>query len=249
MPASPTSPMPLVPVGVRRSGPPTNDDVDVGHVGVDRDEVVAEGRVGDPARAGVGDRLLEERLADAADGAADDLAAGELLVEDPPAVDDRDDRARSGSGRGRGRRGPRRTSPRRRPTAPCRAPADRAACSRRRRSARSARGGPARRRRARRRCRPSSPNRSSSAGQASVDGVAERAGEARAAGGRRPRHVGVAEPDADLVELEPEQLGRELLHDGVGPGADVVGRRCARTRCRRRRSSPAPGSGPATTGS
>ena len=43
-----------------------------------------------------------------------------------------------------------------------------------------------------------------------VDGVAERAGEARAAGGRCPRHVGVAEPDPDLVELQAEQFGGEL---------------------------------------
>ena len=41
--------------------------------------------------------------------------------------------------------------------------------------------------------------------------------------------VGVAELDADLVELQSEQLGGELLHDRVGAGADVGARRCART--------------------
>ena len=67
------------------------DDVDVRNVGVDGDEVVAEGGVGDAAGAGVDDVLLEQRLADAADGAADDLAAGGLLVEDAAGVDGRDD--------------------------------------------------------------------------------------------------------------------------------------------------------------
>ena len=38
------------------------------------------------------------------------------------------------------------------------------------------------------------------------------------------------ESDADLVELEAEQLGRQLTDNGVRPGADVVARRCARTR-------------------
>ena len=59
------------------------DDVDVGDVGVDGDEVVAEGGIGDASAARVGGGLLEQRLADA----ADDLAAGGLLVEDAAAVD------------------------------------------------------------------------------------------------------------------------------------------------------------------
>src|SRR3954470_2114235 len=67
------------------------DDVDVRSVGVDGDEVVAEGGVGDAAGAGVDDVLLEQRLADAADGAAGDLAAGGLLVEDAAGVDGRGD--------------------------------------------------------------------------------------------------------------------------------------------------------------
>src|SRR3954454_19658736 len=66
---------------------PDEDDVDVWSVRVDRDEVVAEGGVGDPAGAGVDDVLLEQRLAYAADGAADDLAAGSLLVEDAAGAD------------------------------------------------------------------------------------------------------------------------------------------------------------------
>ncbi len=49
---------------------PGEDDVDVRSVGVDGDEVVAEGGVGDAAGAGVDDVLLEQGLADAADGAA-----------------------------------------------------------------------------------------------------------------------------------------------------------------------------------
>src|SRR3989475_7738433 len=63
------------------------DDVDVRSVGVDGGEVVAEGGVGDAARAGVDDVLLEHGLADAADGSADALAAGGLLVEDAAGVD------------------------------------------------------------------------------------------------------------------------------------------------------------------
>ena len=43
------------------------DDIDVRSVGVDGDEVVAEGGVGDATGAGVDDVLLEQRLADAAD--------------------------------------------------------------------------------------------------------------------------------------------------------------------------------------
>jgi hypothetical protein len=70
---------------------PDEDDVDVRSVGVDRYQVVAEGGVGDPTVAGVDDVLLEQRLADAADGAADDLAAGSLLVEDAAGVGGRRD--------------------------------------------------------------------------------------------------------------------------------------------------------------
>src|SRR5262249_9779654 len=55
------------------------------------DEVVAECRVRDPPAARVGDGLFERGHADAADGPADELAAGELLVEDPAAIGDRDD--------------------------------------------------------------------------------------------------------------------------------------------------------------
>src|SRR3954452_16512359 len=66
---------------------PDEDDVDVRSVGVDWDEVVAEGGVGDAAGAGVDDVLLEKARAEAADGAADDLAAGGLLVEDAAGVD------------------------------------------------------------------------------------------------------------------------------------------------------------------
>ena len=35
-----------------------------------------------------------------------------------------------------------------------------------------------------------------------------------------------ADSDADAVERQPERVGRDLRHDGVGPGADVGG--CAR---------------------
>ena len=63
------------------------DNVDVRSVCVDGDEVIAQGGVGDATGAGVDDVLLEQRLADAADGAADDLAAGGLLVEDAAGVD------------------------------------------------------------------------------------------------------------------------------------------------------------------
>jgi hypothetical protein len=91
VPGSPISPTPLVPRGGERVGFADKDDVHVGHVGVDGNEVVGEGGVRDPAGSGVGDGLLEQRLADAADGAADDLAAGQLLVEDPPGVDHRHD--------------------------------------------------------------------------------------------------------------------------------------------------------------
>src|SRR3954454_25263561 len=73
---------------IRFSG---EDDVDVRSVGVDGDEVVAEGGIGDTAGAGVEDVLLEQRLADPADGAPDDLAAGSLLVEDAAGVDGRRD--------------------------------------------------------------------------------------------------------------------------------------------------------------
>src|SRR2546429_7471922 len=62
------------------------DDVDVRSVGVDGDGGVAEGGVGDGAGAGGGDVLLEQGLADAADGSADDLAAGGLLVENAAGV-------------------------------------------------------------------------------------------------------------------------------------------------------------------
>jgi hypothetical protein len=53
-----------------RVGFADKDDVHVGHVGVDGNEVVSEGGVRDSAGSGVGDGLLEQRLADAADGAA-----------------------------------------------------------------------------------------------------------------------------------------------------------------------------------
>src|SRR5690348_2464382 len=79
---------PLGPERRQRVWFPDEDDIDVGSIGVDGDEVVAEGGVGDAAGAGVDDVLLEQGLADAADGAADDLAAGGLLVEDAAGVDD-----------------------------------------------------------------------------------------------------------------------------------------------------------------
>ena len=44
-----------------------------------------------PARCRVGDGLLERGHADAANGPADELAAGELVVDDPAAIGDRDD--------------------------------------------------------------------------------------------------------------------------------------------------------------
>src|SRR3954447_11619153 len=83
-PTRPISPTPLARERIRFSD---EDDVDVRSVGVDGDEVVAEGGVGDAAGGGIDDGLLEQRLADAADGAADDLAAGGLLVEDAAGVD------------------------------------------------------------------------------------------------------------------------------------------------------------------
>src|ERR1700724_2961327 len=67
------------------------DDVEVGHVGVDRDQVVAERRVGDATGGGVEDRLLEHRHSDAHHGGSDDLAACQLLVEDAAPVDGRHD--------------------------------------------------------------------------------------------------------------------------------------------------------------
>jgi hypothetical protein len=91
VPGSPISPTPFGADRGERVGFADEDDLHVGHVGVDGNEVVGEGGVRDPARSGVGDGLLEQRLADAADGAADDLAAGQLLVEDPPSVDHRHD--------------------------------------------------------------------------------------------------------------------------------------------------------------
>src|SRR5580765_4303687 len=63
------------------------DDVDVRSVSVDGDKVVAGGGGGGEVGAGVDDVLLEQGLSDAADGSADDLAAGGLLVEDAAGVD------------------------------------------------------------------------------------------------------------------------------------------------------------------
>jgi hypothetical protein len=65
------------------------DHVEVWHVGVDRDQVVGECHVGDPAGAGIEDRLLQQRHADGHRRGADDLASRGLLVEYPAAVDHR----------------------------------------------------------------------------------------------------------------------------------------------------------------
>jgi len=77
--------------GVVQIGLAHEGNVDVGHVGIDGDEVVAKRRVRDPPTARVADRLLEHRHADAPDGPADDLAAGKLLVDDPAAIGHRHD--------------------------------------------------------------------------------------------------------------------------------------------------------------
>jgi hypothetical protein len=66
-------------------------DIDLRNVGVDGNEVVAERGVGDASGGWVGDCLFEQGLSDAADGPADDLTAGGLLVEDSAGVDDRCD--------------------------------------------------------------------------------------------------------------------------------------------------------------
>src|SRR3954469_131550 len=55
-----------------------------------------------------------------------------------------------------------------------------------------------------------------------MDGVAERRCERRAAGRRRPWHVGVAELEADVVERKAEPLGGQLVHHGSGAGARVA---------------------------
>src|SRR4051812_12516233 len=67
------------------------NDVDVGHVRIDGDQVVAEGGVRDATGGGVEDGLLEGCHPDAHDDAADDLAAGGLLVEHSARIDRRDD--------------------------------------------------------------------------------------------------------------------------------------------------------------
>ena len=67
------------------------DHVEVGHVRVGRNQVVAEGRIGDATGLGVEGDLLEHRHPDAHDGAADDLAARQLLIEDAAGVDGRHD--------------------------------------------------------------------------------------------------------------------------------------------------------------
>src|SRR3954469_23263763 len=56
-----------------------------------------------------------------------------------------------------------------------------------------------------------------------MDGVAERRCERRAAGRRRPGHVGVAELEADVVERKAETLAGQLVHHGSGAGARVAG--------------------------
>ena len=65
--------------------------VEVGHVGIDRDQIVAECRVGDATVGGIDDGLLEQRHPDAHHGGSDDLAARQLLVEDAARVDGRHD--------------------------------------------------------------------------------------------------------------------------------------------------------------
>src|SRR3954469_3884170 len=55
-----------------------------------------------------------------------------------------------------------------------------------------------------------------------MDGVAERRCERRAAGRRRPGHVGVAELEADVVERKAEPLAGQLVHHGSGAGARVA---------------------------
>src|SRR5262249_11725742 len=77
--------------GVQPLGLAHEDDVHVGNVGVDGPEGNAERRVGDAAGVGVAERLLEQGHADAAHGGSDDLARGQLRVQDAPAVDRRHD--------------------------------------------------------------------------------------------------------------------------------------------------------------
>ena len=56
------------------------------------------------------------------------------------------------------------------------------------------------------------------------DAVRHRGRDPRSAFDRRLRQARVAELDADVVERQPQHVGRDLRHDGVGAGADVGGR-------------------------
>jgi hypothetical protein len=63
------------------------DDLDVGHVRVHGHQVVPEGGVGDSPGPGVGNGLLQQGHAKAANSPPDDLAGRGLLVEDTSTVD------------------------------------------------------------------------------------------------------------------------------------------------------------------
>src|ERR1700730_1336839 len=73
---------PLHPDLAERVGRADEHDVELGDVRVDRNQVVAEGRVGDTAGTGIEDHPFDHGHADAHHEASDDLAAGALRVED-----------------------------------------------------------------------------------------------------------------------------------------------------------------------
>jgi hypothetical protein len=84
-----SSPTPLVPSGVMESGGPHEQHVDVTHVRVRRHDIVGQRRGHDTAGA-VRHGVLQQRHADSAGDAPDDLTAGRLRVEDPAAIHGRD---------------------------------------------------------------------------------------------------------------------------------------------------------------
>ena len=101
------------------------DRLEVGDVGVDGDEVVGEVGVDDPAVAVVGDRVLQQGRADAADHAADGLAVGELGADDAARVVHAEHPPHPHQAEAARRRRPRRRSRRRRRRSTARAPAAR----------------------------------------------------------------------------------------------------------------------------
>src|SRR5262245_31152964 len=54
-----------------------------------------------------------------------------------------------------------------------------------------------------------------------VDRASQRGGKTRTTGLRSLRKSGIAELELHAVHPQPENLGRQLSHDGVGAGADV----------------------------